>query len=346
MVSIIVPVYNAQATLTNCLNHILKQTYRFIEVILVNDGSTDHSRELCDACAKKNTKVKAIHQENAGPSAARNTGIQAATGDYIQFVDADDYIEPTMTEKLVKAMERNVQLVICGYTSVYNNVTIKRYLPSIEGIYDRTSFINHIGELYKNIILPSPCNKLYVTKQIRQFEIRFIENLHIGEDLLFNLAYIQTCERIHMIPDPLYNYVITSNLSLSRGFNKDLTAHQQMLHRKVEAFLEKNHCYNGANAYFLNIMYTNSIVNRLQNLFHQHSTLPSKQQKRQILKIISDDKLQKHTAYFQDNMQTRLIGKMIKHKSVQGIYWFFKGKNILRHRMSPLFHRLKSIHNK
>src|SRR5699024_8836033 len=196
-----VPVYNAQATLTNCLNHILKQTYRFIEVILVNDGSTDHSRELCDACAKKNTKVKAIHQENAGPSAARNTGIQAATGDYIQFVDADDYIEPTMTEKLVKAMERNVQLVICGYTSVYNNVTIKKYMSSNEVINDKKTLIYQISKLYKNIILPSPCNKLYVTKQIRQFEIRFIENLHIGEDLLFNLAYIQTCERIHMIPD-------------------------------------------------------------------------------------------------------------------------------------------------
>lgn len=346
MVSIIVPVYNAQATLTNCLNHILKQTYSFLEVILVNDGSTDHSGEICDVFALKNANVKAIHRKNAGPSAARNTGIQAATGDYIQFVDADDYIDLTMTEKLVKAMVSNVQLVICGYASRYNHVMIKKYLPSIAGVYDRSSFINHVGELYKDIILPSPCNKLYVTKQIKRFEIRFIENLHIGEDLLFNLAYIQTCERIHLITDPLYNYVITSNHSLSRGFNKDLIAHQQMLHQEVKTFLEKNYCYNGANAYFLNMMYTNSIISRLQNLFHQHSTLLPKQQKRQILKIISDDRLQQHAAYFQDNIQTRLIGKMIKHKSVHGIYWFLKGKNILRHRMSPLFHRLKSIHNK
>ncbi len=176
IVSIIIPIYNAEDSLHNCIESILDQTYRQIELILVNDGSTDGSKDICDYYASLDWRLKVIHQQNAGPSSARNRGIESATGDYIQFVDADDYIKPLMTETLVQTMTENVQLVICGYQSIHFT-GLQKYIPTITGIYQKNDFMQHIGLFYKDILLPSPCNKLYSAALINHFQLRFPENI-------------------------------------------------------------------------------------------------------------------------------------------------------------------------
>lgn len=333
VVSIIIPIFNAQESLHNCIESILDQTYKNIEVILVNDGSTDDSKSICDYYAKSNKRIKVFHQKNAGPSSARNRGIEYATGDYIQFVDADDYLKPTMTETLVQAMIQDIQLVICGYQSIHFS-TLRKYIPSITGIYQKTDFMQYIGELYKDILLPSPCNKLYDTALINDFQLRFQENIKVGEDLLFNLAYIKMCSMIHIIDQPLYNYVIQDNQSLSRDFNKDFFANQHMLHEQVRTFLLRENCYSGKNKYFLNIIYANSIINSLSNLFHKSSSLTFKERKILIKKIISNIDLEQGVN-FKSSAQARIVGQMIKKKSIHHMYLFFKVK------MSPLSQWLK-----
>ncbi|MGY0691313.1 glycosyltransferase family 2 protein [Virgibacillus sp. FSP13] len=339
LVSIIVPVYNAEEYLSRCISSILTQTHKLIEVILVNDGSTDDSGLICERYAEKDHRVQVIHQQNAGPSVARNTGITAATGNYIQFVDADDYIQSDMTARLVKAMNCDVQLVICGYKIMQKRVT-SLTVPSNTGVYPHAHFLKRIGELYKKIILPSPCNKLYDASLINDYHIRFDKHFKMGEDLLFNLAYINVCDQIHIIRDTLYNYCITHH-SLTTAFNKDFVKNQQMLLEQMKRFLTEKNCYTGDNRYFLAIIQANSIVNGLNNLFHQDSDLSPREKKTLIANILTADHVK--DARFSDTLQSRLVGNMIKHKSINGIYLFFATKNMLHQRLHPIFSLLKRM---
>lgn len=333
VVSIIIPVYNAEESLHNCVESVLDQTYQHIEIIMVNDGSTDCSKDICEYYASMDQRIKVIHQQNAGPSAARNKGIEHATGDYIQFIDADDYMKPIMTEELVKAMSKNAQLVICGYQAIYGTL-LKKYMPSRTGVYKQSDFMQYIGELYKDILLPSPCNKLYDATLINQFQLRFLEHIKVGEDLLFNLAYIKICPAIRIIDSLLYNYVIQDDHSLSRAFNKNFFANQRMLHDQVKTFLQRESYYSKKNKYFLNVIYANSIINSLGNLFHQNSALTATEKKEQIREIIANVNL-KQEVDFNNSVQAKIIGQMIKMKSVHQIYLFFRLK------MSSSFQRFK-----
>ncbi|MBY7144643.1 glycosyltransferase [Virgibacillus sp. NKC19-3] len=346
LVSIIVPVYNVEIQLHDCIHSILNQTYTYIEVILVNDGSTDSSGSICDDFAKGDNRVNVIHQKNAGPSAARNAGIDAALGDYIQFVDSDDYMEPTMTETLLKAMISDVQLVLCGYQTINrDNHHTKDYIPSRKGVFQYVPLMKHIGELYKDVLLPSPCNKLYRAACINQKTIRFMEGLSVGEDLLFNLDYLQICNKVHVINNRLYYYSIADHSSLSRRFNKDLFKEQQLIFQKMKAFLIAHNCYQDENKHFIHSTHTNNIIHALGNLFHANSTLTSKEKKERIRTIVTDDSLKEHMAYFNDTLQKRIIGLFIRIESINGIYIFFKTKNTIQQKMHPLFQALKTINN-
>ncbi|MBM7600152.1 glycosyltransferase involved in cell wall biosynthesis [Virgibacillus halotolerans] len=340
MVSIIVPVYNAENYLRHCVNSIKAQTYKNIEIILINDGSTDGSGDICNELATTDARIHVIHQENSGPAHARNRGLETAVGTYIQFVDADDTIQPTMTAQLVGAMKAGTDLVICGYQSIAMNRTTTTHLPSIAGIYPKKAFIQHVGALYKDTILPSPCNKLYLRNLINDYTIRFMESLRLGEDLLFNLAYLHVCTAVNLIKRPLYNYALVET-SITRSFNKRLFENQQMLFDNVRAFLERENQYHGDNRYFLEVIYINSVINCLNNLFHQHSPLTAKQKKQQIAAIVADDTLKENGTHFKGSRQSRFVGRLINMQSIAAVYCFFKAKRFLQYRMPALFYLLK-----
>lgn len=115
LVSVIVPVYNVEKYLDECVRSIMNQTYQNLEILLIDDGSTDRSPEMCDTYARQDSRVKVIHQHNQGLSAARNTGMNSMKGEYFGFVDSDDYIEPTMYEKLLAPMNEGVRMTQCGF---------------------------------------------------------------------------------------------------------------------------------------------------------------------------------------------------------------------------------------
>ena len=130
--SVIVPVYKTEKYIRECVDSILGQKYENIEVILVDDGSPDGSGALCDRLAAQNGRIRVIHKENGGPSSARNRGLDAANGFFIQFVDSDDYIDPYMTQRLVERMERqDVQLVACGHRYVHEDWEEEAHFPDI-----------------------------------------------------------------------------------------------------------------------------------------------------------------------------------------------------------------------
>lgn len=126
LISIIVPVYNVEKYLNKCIDSIINQTYKNIEIILVDDGSTDNSGKICDEYLLRDSRIKVIHKNNGGLSSARNEGINISSGEYIGFVDSDDWVEPNMYEEMYKKiLYSNADIVDCGYWKEYENKSIK-----------------------------------------------------------------------------------------------------------------------------------------------------------------------------------------------------------------------------
>lgn len=211
MVSVIVPVYNTEKYLVRCIESIMHQTYKEIEIILIDDGSTDKSFEICRYYSDRFDIVKAIHIENHGVSFARNYGIDLSAGEYIQFVDSDDYIEPNMIQKLLEEQEtRKSDIVLCGYyREKIGNVTTQ-IIPN-EFDYSFSEFDKVIAFWCYDPIIGSPCNKLFRAKILKMNNIRFREGMNYGEDFCFCMEYYRYIDKYSSIPEALYHYRDTPN---------------------------------------------------------------------------------------------------------------------------------------
>ncbi len=208
MISIVVPVYKSEKTLERCLESIINQTCRDIEIILVVDGSPDFSYDIAKSYEKKDNRIAVISKDNEGVSKARNVGIAAAGGEFIQFVDSDDYIEPDTCELLLKAMEEEeADMVICGYHHHYLGRDIVK-ISNISGTFSNSEAPDKFLRLYMTGYLNMPWNKLYKKEYITGY---FQEQLNLGEDLLFNLAYMKNCRNITVLNKALCHYIQERN---------------------------------------------------------------------------------------------------------------------------------------
>lgn len=342
LVSIIIPIYNAAVALPRCLNSLLQQTYRNLEIILVNDGSTDQSEIICNQFSERDNRIKVIKQKNAGPSTARNKGIDAATGKYLQFVDADDFLESDMTETMVSNI-KEAELVICGYHahSTENHLKQNKVIPPLTGMYRQKDFLKHFSELYQAIIIPSIWNKLYDREIVMTNQICFKEDIRMGEDLLFNLDYLKRCHTICLIPDLLYHYVMGENTSLSRAYNKNYIQTQERLYQETKAFLIDQASDTPANMNLLSSIYAMSVINGLNNLFHPNSELTEHEQKQRISQIIMKNPVIETLPYFKGSKQLSLMRHLLKANAVNRIFLFFKIKNKIQHKSPMLFRLIK-----
>lgn len=211
LLSIIIPVYNAEKFLENCLNSIINQTFKDYEVILINDGSTDDSKTICQRYETTFDNISYIETENNGPSHARNIGLKYAKGKYIGFVDADDYIDKNMYRELINSAEEyKAEITICEYIRVWQN---GKQIISNNSISENILIESQIKDkLLRNYytnnteMLASPCNKIYLREFILNSKINFNQNLIRGEDWWFNLLLYENASRISFINIPLYMY--------------------------------------------------------------------------------------------------------------------------------------------
>lgn len=214
LVSIIMPVYNAKKYLNKCINSVLNQTYKNIEFLIIDDGSTDGSVDIIKKYAKENKKIKAFYSENKGQSAARNFLLKKVNGDYITFVDSDDYIENSFIEILVNNLQTyNADISICNYYKVKNKIRTKYYKKNEKKII--TS--NKIDTLLSQKKFQAQMwNKLY-KKELFDGIIFPINRIY--EDLAVNYIIFDKAEKIIFDSTPLYNYVYNENSSLNQSFN-------------------------------------------------------------------------------------------------------------------------------
>jgi len=199
MVSIVVPVFKSEQTLGRCVESLERQTERDIEIILVDDGSPDGCPKLCDEMAEEDSRLRVIHKENGGVSSARNAGIEAAFGEWLLFVDSDDFVEADMVERLLCNAGEDRDLVICGYHHHYMGRDVEK-VPEIADWTGAESFLLLYGQGYLNM----PWNKLFR----RELAGRFDEGLSLGEDLLFNLEYLRRSRKgAAVVQKALYHYI-------------------------------------------------------------------------------------------------------------------------------------------
>lgn len=239
MISIIIPIYNSEATLRRCLDSVINQSISDWELLLVDDGSTDKSGEVCDEYAAKDKRIKVFHKINGGVSSARNTGLNYAKGDWIAFIDADDYVNDAYLANLWEHSQKQVDLVI-SYAEIHNGDDINKELyPS--KLVDDTNFDTMFIENDMNWHT-SPWSKLYKRNIIEEHHIRFCEGMHIGEDAVFLYSYMLCSNRIYISDDTDYCYFAYNEGSLTKRVNSldsEILAYNQ-IRTTVESMIKKN----------------------------------------------------------------------------------------------------------
>lgn len=237
-ISVIVPIYNVEQYLEKCIKSICRQSYSNLEIILVDDGSPDHCGEICESWKQEDDRIRVIHKENGGLSDARNAGIEIATGEYLVFIDSDDYIHPNMIEYLYQACEQNqAEIAVCEYKSVSD-----AYEPDLQK-----------QQVVEHIVLDTPDKKLeyQYEKKIdvctvawnKIYRRRLFENVRypkgkIHEDEFTTYKLFYTAQRIVYIPLELYYYVQRSNSIMGEGFQKKTLYRLDAYEEKLDFYQE------------------------------------------------------------------------------------------------------------
>ena len=226
-ISVIVAVYNVEQYIEKAIDSILSQTYKYLEIILVDDGSTDNSGKICDEYAKKDSRIVVVHQENGGVAEAYNKGLETSTGDYIGFVDPDDYIEKEMFEDLYSIAQREkVDIVNCGF---YSHIGVKVYELNNYGIepnvrVDREQIREFLSE-YKVKGVNLVVTKLIKRNIITDYNIRVVPKLNIQEDTIFCLQIMLKAESMYFTDKSYYHYIIRENSLTTKKYRKDIYKH-------------------------------------------------------------------------------------------------------------------------
>lgn len=305
MISIIVPIYNVEKYLSRCIESILNQTYKNIELILVDDGSPDNSSQICDHYANIDDRVCVIHQRNAGVSAARNAGLKIAMGQYIGFVDPDDWVAPEMYDGMIAEIENgDTDLVICGYNyyDEEGNVDTKRLYEIRENeCLSQKDVMSRFFDMPPTV-RHGVWNKLFKRSLLEG--ILFVEGLHSSEDVMFLNEYILKIQNAVMVHQPYYKNTVRQGSATHGGLNIESLAASFQAHNKM--YLDTTRLYpelrNYSLAFLLDVC-----------------TLKYNEAKKQYVKLNNQEK--KKVAIYLTQMKRYIKKKAIVAILDEEIYW-------------------------
>ena len=213
-ISVIVPVYNTEKYLSRCITSILNQTYKDFELLIVDDGSSDKSGEICDSFASKDDRIRVFHQKNMGVVAARNLALDNISGEYVLFIDSDDYVDENYLEMLYSNMDDDVDVVVSKRKVYYEDGTEKLYTYPEEEIKVAVDDKYDFEQAYSSFV---SCGILYRASVIG--DTRYKAGLYVGEDTLFHNTVIRSCRRIKYIPQRGYNYILYKDSALHSDYS-------------------------------------------------------------------------------------------------------------------------------
>ncbi len=295
LIDVIIPVYNKENTIKRCIDSVLKQTYHNFRIILIDDGSTDSSYEICSSY--QDARIKLIKQENAGVGAARNTGLENLVGQKVVFIDADDFVKPTYLADLLKYKEYD--LVVQGYITCSENGKVLRKVNSEESIAKKTEFGEKLFEKEKFKFMTIPWNKLFDTRIIIENGVSF-RKINLGEDICFVFDYLQFSNSVKFCKESNYCYVQTKN-SLSRKKNEYIWENQ----KDINQYCRKQF-YSLYGKTWTN-MYIRAIKCTLSEFVSDYDNF-----KKQINKIRTENEFKKIKFLLISNMLDKLIYSLVK----------------------------------
>lgn len=240
MISIILNVYNGEKYLAHCIQSVLRQTYKDFELLIINDGSTDTTQTIAESFQAKDTRIIVYNTENKGISGSRHYGLRKVSGEYLIFIDCDDYIEPTFLEKLYSALiTRSADMAICEYYEEYQD-----YQKHIH-IQEQTQVEDYTKDLIRGRTWNVVWNKLIKTSIVRQYQITFPIGIRYWEDVPFSVCYSLYCNKIAYVHEPLYHYIKTNTESLTatEGINLKFNQDRVKILPIIEKHLKITHKY-------------------------------------------------------------------------------------------------------
>ncbi|WP_432354368.1 glycosyltransferase [Sporosarcina sp. A2] len=274
-VSVIVPIYNVEAYLSKCIRSIQNQKLNDIQIILVDDGSTDKSLSICKEYAKEDKRIHLIEKSNGGVSSARNAGLEAAVGEYVGFVDPDDWIKADMYESMYNQVKKTgTEVCICNYVNEYKNNSEAISLNIHSDVLDGKDIKKLVADMVapatinsnETAIMGSVWRTLISNRLIKTSEIKFNEEIHLMEDLLFIIETLLVCNKISIDNGYYYHYFHSSNSAMNL-YRKNFYALNLKVYYLLTSILEKKPI-NSTLSHHMNIRYVNigfnSIVNEIR----------------------------------------------------------------------------------
>lgn len=236
-VSVIVPVFNSADCLPRCIESIRSQTFKQLQILLVDDGSNDESGKICDDYAKLDPRIEVYHLKNRGVSDTRNYALTKVIGKYIQFVDSDDYLSKNMTKIMVDKLEKTKSdMAVCNYNKVFRSMTIPNMKCDTPGIYSNKDYLcktlSDAGHHYYGVVW----NKLYRRNIIEKNKIVFDKNVTLGEDFIFNINYWLKCQKVVVLGKHLYQYNKSNGATLSQCWYKRIEDCQSELENRKHIY--------------------------------------------------------------------------------------------------------------
>lgn len=245
LISVIVPIYNGEDYVLKCIESITNQTYKNLEIILVDDGSTDASGDICDECMRKDSRIKVIHKVNEGLVSSRKAGIQIAKGYYATYVDGDDWIEPDMYEKLVDQI-LDADIIVSGVIRDYGNHLIRETNKIPDGIYEGNDLKTKIyskmiytGTFFERGIQPNIYKALYKREILLKNQIQLVNDIRLGEDAACFYPTILDANKVVLTSDCFYHYQIHKGSIMDTNYGDDLWRLKIVYHYLRKRFSEK-----------------------------------------------------------------------------------------------------------
>lgn len=269
-ISVIVPVYNSEKYLKRCIDSILNQTYKAIELILVDDGSPDNCGKICDEYAKKDKRVRVIHKTNAGVSAARNSGLEIASGNYATFVDSDDYIEPEMYSNMMeKVHQYNCDVVMCDCIKDFTDHS-EIYTHDIRaGFYDKEQLVNEYYPhllMMENIEYPATIsNYLILFNRNKLGNLRYVVGVRYSEDLLFGAQLVYNTDSFYYMKEQAYYHYYMNPTSATHKFTVDKWNDYKTLHFEINNYFSECESFDFSHQIDLCLLFF--VYNSVSNIF-------------------------------------------------------------------------------
>ena len=337
--SVIIPVFNAEKTIIRCINSVKNQTFTNFEAILVNDGSSDHSEELCREYVKSDARFRCFSKPNGGVSSARNFGIEVAKGEYLVFLDSDDTYAPNYLEIMYQLVVQfpDCDHFWCGYKSIMPDAKTERTFFFSDAERISTLDRKDLMLLFQKQLVASPWTKVFKKSIVRQKGLLMPENLSLGEDLIFNLSYLNACPgtKIVIYNKPLYNYYCANNESLNHKYRSDLKEINEQLVGTMDCCLRQWTAPEVEWRRFYTVAF-NMLEPVLYNLNHEKCTL-SKWEKALIKRSVMDNEIFQKAVR---NCECK-INPLFKTAYLAKSVWMFDIFNYLVRLKGSVLHREK-----